>query len=99
MRGGLIARGKAFEARAIYDKNVEPAVIVVIVKGDSTAGSLEKILVLVLSSEDSLDVQARFACDVQKTHTQFRGRSGGLFRIGFLDRACKSVRCVRAHQA
>jgi hypothetical protein len=29
--GGLLARGKAFQARAVHQKNIEPAIVVVIV--------------------------------------------------------------------
>src|ERR1700752_5275589 len=99
MRDRFIACGKPFGAKAIYDKNVEPAVIVVIVKGDSTAGSLEQVLIFVLSTEDGFYVQAGFASDIQKTHIQVRDRNDRLVRIGFLERTCKSVRCWPAHQA
>src|SRR6202162_2768339 len=38
MRSGFAARGKAFEPRTIHQENVEPAVVVIIIKSDTTAG-------------------------------------------------------------
>ena len=41
MRRGFATCGKALEAPAVHDKNVEPAVVVVIVKRNATTGSFE----------------------------------------------------------
>ena len=43
MRCGFAASGKALEAPAVHDENVEPAVVVVIVECDAAAGSFEQI--------------------------------------------------------
>src|SRR5690242_10904786 len=43
MRCWLLAFGETFQARSIHQENIEPAVIVVIVESNATAGSLEKV--------------------------------------------------------
>ena len=68
VRARFLAFGEAFQTRAVYDKDVEPAVVVVIVEGNSAAGRLEQIFVLVLSAKDGFGIQARFRCDINETH-------------------------------
>ena len=48
-------------------KDIEPAVVIVIVKRDAAAGGFEQILVLVFSAEDGFDIQAGFARDVKRS--------------------------------
>jgi len=79
MRSGLVARWKAFEARSVYQENIQPAVIVVIVKGDSAAGRFEQVFVFVLAAENCFDVQARVFGDVDEAHSNV----GGLWRAAF----------------
>src|SRR6266404_2543211 len=75
---GFLSGGKTFEAPAVDEKNVEPAVVVVIVESDAAAGGFEKILVFVLAAVNGFGVQARFARDVQKGNAEIgRGSSGG----------------------
>ncbi len=77
MRDRFVAGGKAFQTRAVYDKNIQPAVVVVIVEGDATAGGFEQVFILVLSAEDGFDVQPGFAGDVYKIDAKIGGRRGG----------------------
>jgi len=75
MRGGLLAGGEAFEARAVDEKNVEPAVVVVVVEGDAAAGGFEEIFVFVLAAEDGFGVEAGFAGNVEEGDAEIGGGS------------------------
>ena len=66
MRGAAPSLGETFQARAIDQKNVEPAVVIVIVESDAAAGGFEQIFVFVLASEDGLHVQVGFTSHVEK---------------------------------
>ena len=66
MRGGLLAGGEAFQARAVHQKNIEPAVVVVIVEGDAAAGGFEQIFILVLAAENRFGVESGFFRDVDE---------------------------------
>src|SRR5690348_6687878 len=54
MRHWLLAFGKTFQARSVHQKNVEPAIVVIIVESDTAAGGLKKIFVLMLTAVDGL---------------------------------------------
>ncbi len=56
MIGGPLAGGEAFEASAVDQENVEPAVVVVIVESDPAAGGFEEVFVLVLAAENGFGV-------------------------------------------
>src|SRR5205823_6152663 len=43
MRKGFLSGGKAFETPAVHEKNIQPAVVVVIVESDSAASGFEEI--------------------------------------------------------
>jgi len=77
MRGGLLAGGETFEAGSIDEKNVEPAVVVVIVEGDAAACGLEEIFIFVLAAEDGFGVEAGFAGDVEEGDAEVGCGSGG----------------------
>ena len=66
MRRGLAARRKAFQPRSIHQKNIEPAVVVVIVEGNAATRGFEQIFIFVLSAEDGFRIQAGFASYVEK---------------------------------
>src|SRR5260370_34797091 len=70
----FVSGGKSFEARAVHQKNVEPAVVVVVVERDSAARGFEQAFVLVFAAEDRFDVKARFASDVHETDPQRSAR-------------------------
>src|SRR6266851_5470037 len=67
---GFLACGETFEAPAVDEKNIQPAVVVVIVERDAAAGGFEKILVLVLAAEDGFGVEAGFARYVEKGNAE-----------------------------
>ena len=72
MRGGLLAGGEAFEAPAVDQKNIQPAVVVVVVESDAAAGGLEQIFVLVLAAEDGFCVESGFPGDIHETDAKVR---------------------------
>ena len=74
MIGRFLTSGKAFEACAIDEENVEPAVVVVIIESDTTTSGLQKEFILVLAAEKSLGMEARFTSNVHKSNSEFRFR-------------------------
>ena len=80
MRGGLLARRKSLEAPAVHEKDIEPAVVVVIVKGDSTAGSFKQIFVFVLAAIDCYGVQPCGPPDIDEAGPQRLAFFTGILR-------------------
>ena len=70
MRSRLLPCGKTFQPPAIDQKNIQPAVVVVVVEGDAAAGGFEQILVFVFAAEDCFRVEAGFAGDVQEVDAE-----------------------------
>ena len=64
MIGRLPPLGKTFEHRAVDEKDVEPAVAVVVDRGRAGPGRLEQVLVRVLATEDGHRIQSRLLCHV-----------------------------------
>ena len=62
----LSPAGNPSKTRTIHQKNVQPAVVVVVVKRDAAAGGLEQIFVFVLAAEDGFGVEAGRAPDIDK---------------------------------
>ena len=54
---GLLAGGEAFETGAIDEEDVEPAIIVVVIKGNAAPCRLEQVFVLVFAAEDGDGVE------------------------------------------
>ena len=46
MAVGLVALGETLEPPAIYEEDVEPAIVVIVVEGQAAAGGFQKIFVL-----------------------------------------------------
>ena len=83
MRHRLLARGKSIESRTVHQKNVEPAVVVVIIESDAAAGCLEQIFVFVFAAEERLDVESGILRDVDEADAEvawLRGGSGSSSR-------------------
>jgi len=70
MAGWLFRFGKSFEMLAIHEEDVEPSIVVVVVKCDSAAGCLEKIFVLLHSTENGLGVQTCLASNIDERNTE-----------------------------
>src|SRR5258708_1559985 len=75
MRNRFLASRKTFEAPAVDEENIQPAVVVVIVKSDTAAGGFEKVFVFVLATENGFGVQAGLARNVEEGNTNIAGRS------------------------
>src|SRR5262249_25450671 len=58
MRGRRLPRRKTFEARAVHQKNIEPAIVVVVVESDAAARRFEQIFVFMFAAKDRFDVEA-----------------------------------------
>jgi len=53
---GLLALGKAFQTPAVYQENVEPAIVVVVIERYSTACRLQQVFVFLYSAENCLRI-------------------------------------------
>ena len=71
--------GKTFEAPSVDEKNIQPAVVVVIVESNAAAGGLEEIFIFVFAAEDGLGVEARLASNVDEAAAQIVRRCGRRF--------------------
>src|SRR5439155_1759819 len=81
MIGGFLTGGKIFEAPAVDQKNVQPAVVVVVVERDAAAGGFEKIFVLVLAAENGFGVESGFTRNIEEGNAEIIvGSGGGLCR-------------------
>ena len=54
MTDRLLPLGETFESPAVHEKDVEPAIIVVVVESDAASGGLEQVLVLFDTAKDRL---------------------------------------------
>src|SRR5215469_1328231 len=59
MRDRFLSLWETLQAGTIHHKNVEPAIVIVVIKRNSTTRRFEQIFILVLATKESLDVQAR----------------------------------------
>jgi len=75
MRNRFLASRKTFETPAVDEENIQPAVVVVIIKSDTAAGGFEKVFVFVFASENGFRVQAGLARNVEEGNTRIAGRS------------------------
>src|SRR5438034_3926666 len=70
MGGRLFAGRKTFQAPTVYQKNIQPAIVVVVVERDAAAGGLKQVFIFVLATVNRLCVESRFATDVYKSSSQ-----------------------------
>src|SRR5437667_6011710 len=73
----FLALGETFQARSVHQENVEPAVVVVIIKSNAAASGLKQIFVLVLAAVDCFGIQPRLAGDIEKTYAEIGGFGRG----------------------
>lgn len=57
---GLLAFAKPFEPPPVDEKNVQPAVVIVIVERDAAASGLEQIFIFVFTAKGRFRVEAGF---------------------------------------
>src|SRR4051812_15814704 len=53
---GLLPLGKAFETPAVYQENIEPAIVVVVIERYATAFRLQQVFVFLYSAENCLRI-------------------------------------------
>jgi hypothetical protein len=70
MRMWFLIVGETFQAPAVDQENIQPAIVVVIVESDSAAGGLKQKFILVFAAEDRFCVEAGFFGDVQKAYAE-----------------------------
>ena len=89
MRCGFLSGGKTFEAPAVNEKNIQPAVLVVVIEGGAAAGGFKEIFIFVLAAEDGFGVEAGFTRDVQEGNTKIVDGSSSGRRTGALKKGCR----------
>src|ERR1035441_3710872 len=85
----LFARRETFQAPAVHQEDIQPAIVVVIIESQAAAGGFEKIFILTLAAIDGLYGQARLFDHIHKTKTERRAldwrlgspRGGHGFRV------------------
>src|SRR5260370_15782440 len=83
MRSRFLPSRKTFEAPAVDEETIQPAVIVVIVESAPATGGFEKVFVFVFAAEDGFCVQAGLTRNVEEGNTKIAGRSrSSLLRRG-----------------
>src|ERR1700730_9164322 len=86
MRRRLLPSRKSLQPPSIHQKNIQPSVVVVIVKSYSTTRRLQQIFVFVLPAKNRLGIQPRFLSHIHKTQSQWSsshrrsGRRGNALR-------------------
>jgi len=58
VRGGLLAGRKTFQPPAVHQKNIQPSVVVEIIKRDPAACGFEEIFVLVFAAVDRFGIES-----------------------------------------
>src|ERR1700722_12041386 len=72
MTARFLPGGKAFESPAVDEEEIEPAIGVVVVEGESAAGGFEQIFVGLLAAVDSLGGKACLLHNVSEADAQGR---------------------------
>ena len=73
----LFAFRKTFEAGSVHEEDVEPAIVVVVVEGDTTSGGFKQVFILVLAAESGDGIQSGFFGDIDERNTQVCSGSRG----------------------
>jgi hypothetical protein len=75
MAGGFRLFCEALQPPAVDQKDVQPAIVVIVVKRHAAAGSFEKIFVLPLAAIDSFRVQSSLRGYIDELQSQRRSRN------------------------
>lgn len=84
MRDWLASCRETFQPRAVDQEDIQPAVIVVIIEGDATAGGFEQVFVFVFAAVNRFRVEPRLFRDIQKADPDISTRRRFWFRGGLL---------------
>ena len=74
---GFGALGEAFKAGSVDEEDVDPVVVVEVVKGDAAAGGFEQETVFVFAAVDGFGVQAGLPGDVDEGDAKRGAEDGG----------------------
>ena len=72
MRVRLLAFWKTFQPPSVHQKNIQPAVVVIVIESDAATCSLKQIFILVFATEDGFRVQTGLFADVREVDAQLR---------------------------
>src|ERR1700693_3544407 len=68
----LMVFGESFEPPAIYEKDIQPAIVVIVIKSEAAAGGFEKIFIFFHAAVNSFDIKARTFDDIHEADAQRR---------------------------
>src|ERR1700678_3238004 len=107
MTAWLLSFGEAIETPAVDEEEVEPAVVVIVVKRQAAACGLQEVLILALRAVGCCDVEAGLLCDVDVADAKrgafdrrlrARGRRRRFCIVGALLRANRLLQRLRLLQ-
>jgi len=82
----------AFELRPVYQKNIQPAVLIVVEEGGATSGCLDQVAITLLAAISGFRSQPRFSRHVYKLHVRIQALEKliqGKYRSGPTERVDK----------
>ncbi len=82
VRDWFLALGKAFDAGAVDEEDVDPVVVVVVEESYTTACGFEEVSVLVFTAEDGFGIKAGLASDVDEADAERCAGDGGWRAFG-----------------
>src|ERR1700723_4324744 len=97
MTAWLLPFGEAIETPAVDEEEVEPAVVVIVVKRQAAACGLQEVLILALRAVSCCDVEAGLLCDVDVGESERRALNRGLRAGRGGGRVCFVGGLLRAH--
>src|ERR1039458_1692953 len=92
----LLTRREAFQAPAVHEENIQPAIVVVVIESQAAAGSFQKIFVLTLAAIDGFYGQARLFDHIHEAEAE-RGALNRPQLRGCGQRDRKSTRLNSSH--
>src|SRR5947199_8813320 len=90
MRGGLASRRETLQPRSVDQEDIQPAVIVVVIEGDTAASGFEQIFVLVLAAVNGFCVEPGFSRDIQEADPEVGTRRRFWFRRRLLQQTMRT---------
>ena len=67
---------KTFQAPAVHQENIQPAIVVIIVESQAAAGSFQKVPILTLAPVDGFHGQSRLFDYILETEAERRALDG-----------------------
>src|SRR5215813_3869799 len=70
MTGWLLARRKTFKPPSIYNKNVQPAIVVIVIESNAATSSFQQVFVFLLPAENSFCFEPCLPRDIDEGNAQ-----------------------------